>query len=108
VLGGFSELILCVGWLPQALVGLWGLGAVIMTRFGTQEYIPARGGGDTSVDTDAVLPDVEVPQMEVSDEAETVVAPVVEVDPEPDTSAEEPLLEDTTGSDEPADPELDD
>jgi hypothetical protein len=108
VLGGFSELILCVGWLPQALVGLWGLGAVIMTRFGTQEYLPASGGGDTSVDTDAGLPDVEVPQMEVSDEAETVAAPVVELDPEPDTSAEEPLLEDTTGSDEPADPELDD
>jgi hypothetical protein len=38
VLGGFSKLVPCIGWLPQTLVGLWGLGAVLMTRFGTQEY----------------------------------------------------------------------
>lgn len=38
VLGGFSQLIPCIGWLPQTLVGLWGLGAVLMTRFGTQKY----------------------------------------------------------------------
>ena len=54
-----------------------------------------------------VLGDVTLGQR-LAHEAETVAAPVVEVDPEPDTSAEEPLLEDTTGSDEPADPELDD
>jgi hypothetical protein len=42
VLGGFRELIACVGWLPQTLVGLWGLGAVLMTRFGTQHY-PING-----------------------------------------------------------------
>lgn len=40
VLGGFSKLVPCIGWLPQTLVGLWGLGAVLMTRFGTQEYQP--------------------------------------------------------------------
>jgi hypothetical protein len=39
VLGGFRELIPCIGWVPQVLVGLWGLGAVLMTRFGTQEYL---------------------------------------------------------------------
>jgi hypothetical protein len=38
VLGGFSKLIPCIGWLPQTLVGLWGLGAVLLTRFGTQDY----------------------------------------------------------------------
>ena len=35
VLGGFTQLVSCIGWLPQTLVGLWGLGAVLMTRFGS-------------------------------------------------------------------------
>ena len=39
VFGGFSELIPCIGWIPQTLVGIWGLGAVLMTRFGTQDYV---------------------------------------------------------------------
>ena len=38
VLGGFRELIHCIGFMPQALVGIWGLGAVLLTRFGTQSY----------------------------------------------------------------------
>jgi hypothetical protein len=38
VLGGINQLIPCIGWLPQTLFGLWGLGAVLMTRFGTQDY----------------------------------------------------------------------
>jgi hypothetical protein len=38
VLGGINQLIPCIGWIPQTLVGLWGLGAVLMTRFGTQKY----------------------------------------------------------------------
>jgi len=38
VFGGFSELIPCIGWIPQTLVSMWGLGAVLMTRFGTQDY----------------------------------------------------------------------
>jgi len=38
VLGGFSLLISCVGWLPRAMVGMWGLGAALVTYFGTREY----------------------------------------------------------------------
>jgi hypothetical protein len=34
-------LIPCVGWIPAALVGMVGLGAVLLTRFGTQPYPPA-------------------------------------------------------------------
>ncbi len=30
----------CIGWLAPFLVGAAGLGAVILTRFGTREYIP--------------------------------------------------------------------
>ena len=28
----------CVGWVAPALIGFWGLGAVLLTRFGTREY----------------------------------------------------------------------
>jgi|SaaInl7_200m_RNA_FD_contig_51_687800_length_1576_multi_7_in_0_out_0_2 hypothetical protein len=38
VLAGFDQLVPCVGGLPRALVGLWGLGAVLMTYFGTREF----------------------------------------------------------------------
>ncbi len=33
-------LIPCVGWIPAALVGVVGLGAVLLSRFGTQPYPP--------------------------------------------------------------------
>jgi len=39
VLAGFQELVPCVGWLPRFLVGIWGFGAVLMTYFGTREYL---------------------------------------------------------------------
>ena len=59
VLGGFSQAIACIGWLPQTLVGIWGLGAVLMTRFGTQEYeIPSAGSASKAVDADAKLPEI--------------------------------------------------
>lgn len=38
VLIGFNKLVPCIGWLPQTLVGFWGFGAVLLTRFGTQPY----------------------------------------------------------------------
>lgn len=38
VLAGFQQIVPCVGWLPRSLVGLWGLGAVLITLFGTREY----------------------------------------------------------------------
>jgi hypothetical protein len=38
VLNGLSELIPCVGWLFPAIAGCVGLGAVLLTRFGTQPY----------------------------------------------------------------------
>jgi len=38
VLNGLDAIIPCVGWVIPALVGLVGLGAVLLTRFGTQSY----------------------------------------------------------------------
>ncbi len=40
VLDGLSELVPCVGWLFPAITGMIGLGAVVLTRFGTQGYPP--------------------------------------------------------------------
>jgi hypothetical protein len=97
VLGGFA-FIDCIGWIPMFLVGLWGLGAVIMTRFGTQAYVPASNAGATAA-TDAERPKV-VAQVEESNDVETVAAPVVEVDLDPDMPAEELLPEEDTGTDE--------
>lgn len=37
-LDGFNAIVPCLGWLPQFLAGALGLGAVMLTRFGTQEY----------------------------------------------------------------------
>lgn len=38
VIDSVGTFIPCVGWLIPALVGLFGLGAVVLTRFGTQNY----------------------------------------------------------------------
>jgi hypothetical protein len=38
LLNGLSAIIPCVGWIPQVIVGALGLGSVLLTRFGTQEY----------------------------------------------------------------------
>jgi hypothetical protein len=40
VLSGVEAVIPCVGWIPKALVGMLGLGAVLLTQFGTKEYNP--------------------------------------------------------------------
>jgi hypothetical protein len=38
VLNGTNEMVPCIGWMFPAVVGVIGLGAVLMTRFGTQVY----------------------------------------------------------------------
>ena len=35
---GFNQVVPCVGWLPRFVLGLWVMGAVTLTRFGTREY----------------------------------------------------------------------
>lgn len=38
VVDGIGRLVPCVGWLAPTAVGLMGLGAVLLTRFGSQDY----------------------------------------------------------------------
>jgi len=54
VLSGLEAIIPCIGWIPKALVGLLGLGAVLLTQFGMKPYIPSQSpSGGSTVD---VLP----------------------------------------------------
>jgi hypothetical protein len=53
----------CIGWTAQALVGAYGLGAVILTRFGTRFYTP---GGPVDVE----MPAVEAAQERLAEEVE--------------------------------------
>lgn len=46
ILSGLEAIIPCVGWIPKALIGLWGLGAVLLTQAGMKPYIP---GPNTSL-----------------------------------------------------------
>ncbi len=70
VLGGFNQLVPCVGWLPQTLVGMWGLGAVLLTRFGTQDYpaydanTPLAAPVVVDVPEDGFFPEDETPESE--------------------------------------------
>jgi hypothetical protein len=54
VVNGIYELVPCIGWLAPAFVGIVGLGAVLITRFGTQKYppppavLPPSNMGDSS------------------------------------------------------------
>jgi hypothetical protein len=41
LLNGIQAVVPCVGWLFPAMVGMLGLGAVLLTRLGTQAYPPA-------------------------------------------------------------------
>ena len=46
VVDSLGTFILCVGWLIPALVGMFGLGGVILTRFGTHSYPPEEEVGE--------------------------------------------------------------
>jgi hypothetical protein len=58
VFDGMSELIPCIGWLPQTLIGIWALGAVLVTRFGSQDYPQ-----DQVLDAPAVVVETSEPQV---------------------------------------------
>lgn len=101
VLGGIG-FIDCVGWLPQFLIGLWGLGAVVMTRFGTQKYPVESDTVDNPNVVDGTLPEVVIPDPDGSTADETLVVPVVEATPETEVESDEDISENDAGSDEPA------
>lgn len=38
IFNGFNQIVPCVGWLPKFVLVMWVMGAVVLTRFGTQEH----------------------------------------------------------------------
>jgi hypothetical protein len=50
VLSGLQTIIPCVGWIPQTLVGIIGLGAVLLTQFGRKPYTPTPSLPDANSD----------------------------------------------------------
>lgn len=102
VLIGFDALVPCVGWLPRTVVGFWGLGAVLLTRIGTQVYPEAPTGfGPPSGEIPPVVPPIapDTPSAEPPQPAET---PTVEP---PQTEA--PKVEEPPNMDDEAIPDPD-
>lgn len=61
VINVISNLIPCIGWLAPAVVGMVGLGAVLLTRFGTQPYPPTGPGAGYMPVTPVIPPAGGVP-----------------------------------------------
>jgi hypothetical protein len=73
VIDGVGTLVPCVGWLAPSAVGLMGLGAVLLTRFGTQDYptyMPSSGGP-----MNLVIPAASIPPAPPAAPAEPVPPP---------------------------------
>jgi hypothetical protein len=74
----------CVGWLLPTVVGLFGLGGVILTRFGTSSYPPDQGAG--SID-DTIVP-AELIEADETEVVEGEIAVTDEPDDIPDPGGE--------------------
>jgi hypothetical protein len=51
ILNGLQAIVPCIGWIPKALIGFLGLGAVLLTQFGMKPYnrslsLPQEASGD--------------------------------------------------------------
>ncbi len=65
IFGGFRQLIPCIGFLPHFLISIWGLGAVVMTRFGTHEYSTILKEGEiVEGTTGEVIPEMIIDHIE--------------------------------------------
>ena len=60
-LNGFSQLNLCLGFIPKFMLGAWVVGAVILTRFGTHSYPDGEEKPPAEGDPKS-LPDKEIPE----------------------------------------------
>ncbi len=72
---GFNQIVPCVGWLPKFILGLWVMGAVILTRFGTREY-PEAALVSTPEKDDAQIPAAFVPKEPETKKVEATQAAI--------------------------------
>ncbi len=64
VINSIGAFIACIGWLAPALVGVVGLGAVLLTRFGSQHYPPENHSlSETMVEPPVIEPPVTEPPV---------------------------------------------
>ncbi len=61
ILNGFNQVVPCFGLVPKFVLGLWVMGAVVLTRFGTREY-PETGTIDHVEPVPAQLPPAFAPE----------------------------------------------
>jgi hypothetical protein len=64
---GFQQIVPCFGFLPKTIAGLWMLGAVLLTRFGTQDY-PSTDVGTGTEQISGVFEPVETEATPGSEE----------------------------------------
>jgi hypothetical protein len=105
IINGIAELIPCVGWMVPALVGMVGLGAVLLTRFGTYDY-PAAPAAVIPAPAASPVP----PAQPVPAAVAPSMAPVVESTAPSSTAGktevvDEPL-EEPAEADRPAEDEI--
>jgi hypothetical protein len=72
IFNGFSKLVPCIGFLPKALVGMWMLGAVALTQFGTQRYPRGRETSSPPIEEEEIPDDLgETPEGNAEGHEET-------------------------------------
>jgi hypothetical protein len=106
ILNGFA-MIDCIGWIPQTLVGLWGLGAVLLTRFGTQDYpeFAADATISAGVVAEASEPDPPLVEEEIlGEDAEAEATEVLEGEMLEETLEEEDPSDQPESTDSPEEP----
>ncbi|MBI9046225.1 MAG: polymer-forming cytoskeletal protein [Anaerolineaceae bacterium] len=67
----------CLGWVLPAIVGILGLGGVLISRFGTNEYIPA---GKTDRDLENIRSSDNNPEKILSDNADDQNEPPLNIE----------------------------
>jgi hypothetical protein len=73
---GFQQIVPCFGFLPKFILGLWVIGAVVLTRFGTREYPEEKSSSPAAIPSpqpEPQLPDAFPPQEEKAQHTEPPV-----------------------------------
>ena len=74
VIYGLDAVIPCIGWVPQLIVGIVGIGAVLLTRFGRQPYpaeVETPQALPPAIETEVATPVADLPETAEQQESET-------------------------------------
>ena len=87
-----------LGWLVMIILGCLGLGAVVLTRFGTMPYTPAAGpgqerGGPTSSESTSSEPEEALEPTDHTEGPASIELPEEPLEEPPEEPSEEPSEE---------------